>query len=386
MTAGGRSTRSRCSRRSSASTVTSASRASTILRRAAIASARTRSGTRCAPRGGTSPRRTRASRCARHPIRASSSSRSSTTRSAWTTASHTIPPPRARWRATRCAATWPRGRAGRRRTRAAAARISTAAMRDFTPFLWLLKFGALPNLYFLGSTVALATVLPGADARVVIPALIFFTVSIYRCLSPVHYEHYVVFHDSVLSSVFITRLLATFSEVAYIFLLAQVLQKANVDDVGWVNAVAWLMVVQVVVCQVCVWVAILTERFQFYFYEELGWLFMYGANGIVSAVLYQPQASKHGLLILNVVFGVLYAPFQIVNLWKVRAQARAQGDTAAPWTIERLATGLRRSIRVRNRRTDAASWGGVVGAIWMAGYWATLLPLWVYAIVLSAVH
>src|SRR5262249_16927932 len=132
------------------------------------------------------------------------------------------------------------------------------------------------------------------------------------------------------------------------------------------------------------WVAILTERFQLYFYEELGWLFMYGANAIVSAFLYEPPASRHGLLILNVVFGVLYAPFQIVNLWKVRAQAMAQGDTPARWTVERFGRGLGRSIRVKNRRTDAASWGGVVGAIWMAGYWATLLPLWVYAIVLSA--
>src|SRR5262245_50147338 len=265
-------------------------------------------------------------------------------------------------------------------------RASTAAMRgDYTIFLWLLKLGALPNLYFLANTVAIATVLPGADARVIIAALIFFSVSIYRCLSPVHYEHYVVFHDSAVSSVFITRLLATFSEVAYIFLLAQVLQKANVDNVGWVNAVARLMVVQVVVCQACVWVAILTERFQFYFYEELGWLFMYGANSIVSAFLYEPPTGRDCLLILNVVFGVLYAPFQIVNLWKVHAQVKAHGDTGAAWTVDRFATGLRRSIRVKNRRTDAASWGGIVGAIWMAGYWATLLPLWVYAIVLSTV-
>ena len=52
-----------------------------------------------------------------------------------------------------------------------------------------------------------------------------------------------------------------------------------------------------------------------------------------------------------------------------------------PWTLEQFASGLRRSIRVKNPRTDAESWGGIVGLIWMTGYWATLLPLWVYYIV-----
>jgi hypothetical protein len=61
-----------------------------------------------------------------------------------------------------------------------------------------------------------------------------------------------------------------------------VLRHLNVENAGWVNAVAWLMVLQVVACQVCVWVAILTERFEFYFYEELGWLFMIAANAISS--------------------------------------------------------------------------------------------------------
>jgi hypothetical protein len=119
---------------------------------------------------------------------------------------------------------------------------------DYTIFLWLLKLGALPNLYFLVRTAAVK-----ADALIIVPAQIFFAVSIYRCLFPVHYEHYVVFHDSVLSSVFATRLLATFSEVAYLFLLAHVLQLLNVDNVAWVNVIAWWMVLQVMVCQVCVW-------------------------------------------------------------------------------------------------------------------------------------
>src|SRR5262245_57355872 len=117
-----------------------------------------------------------------------------------------------------------------------------AMSADFTIFLWLLKLGALANLYFLVSTTAI-----NADTHIVVPAQLFFAVSAYRCLFPVRYEHYVVLHASVLSSVFVTRVLATFAEVAYIFLLATVLRRLNVEHVGWVNVVAFLMVLQVVI-------------------------------------------------------------------------------------------------------------------------------------------
>jgi len=250
---------------------------------------------------------------------------------------------------------------------------------DFKISLWLLKLGALVNLYFLLRTAAV-----GADPYVVVPAWIFFAVSAYRCLFPVRYEHYVVLHDSRWSSVFATRVFATFAEVAYIFLLAYVLRRINVAHVGWVDGIAWFMVLQVLVCQVCVWLAILTERFELYFYEELGWLFMYAANTMCSAYLYLTVDTLPGqknLLLLNLAFGIPYVPFQLINLAAVRRQAKRQGDSDRAWTLERLALGLRRAIEVKNPRTDAESWGGIVGLIWMTGYWATLLPMWVYYIV-----
>ena len=49
--------------------------------------------------------------------------------------------------------------------------------------------------------------------------------------------------------------------------------------------------------------------------------------------------------------------------------------------LRRLATGVTRSMMVKNPRTDAASWGGFVGMLWMYGYCATLVPLWLYYIV-----
>jgi hypothetical protein len=251
--------------------------------------------------------------------------------------------------------------------------------RDYTVVLWWLKLGAVPNLYFVARTAR-----SDAEASVVVPALLFFAVSAYRCLWPVRYEHHVVLHESVLSSVFTTRALATVAEVAYVSLLASVLLRLNVDDVAWVNGVAWLMVLQIVVCQAYVWLAILGERFQLYFYEELGWLFVYLENALVSAyLLLSADLSAGGALLLqwNLVFAVPYVPFQIANLRAVWAQARRQAAPPAPWTLERLAAGVRRSVRVKNRRTDRDSWGGLVGLIWMTGYWALVLPPWVFAIV-----
>ncbi len=89
-----------------------------------------------------------------------------------------------------------------------------------------MKLGGLINLYFLANTRPLSGVLP---------AQILFAVSAYRCLFPVRYEHNVVFHDSVFSSIFVTRLFATFSEIAYIFLFSYVLRLLNIDHVEWVT-------------------------------------------------------------------------------------------------------------------------------------------------------
>src|SRR5262245_52426141 len=116
-------------------------------------------------------------------------------------------------------------------------------LNDFTIFLWLLKLGALINLYFLVNTFALSSSI--ADAHILIPARILFTVSAYRCLFPVQYKDHVVLHDSLFSSIFLTRLLATFSEVAYIYLLSYVIRLLNIDSAAWINILSWIMVLQV---------------------------------------------------------------------------------------------------------------------------------------------
>ncbi len=253
-------------------------------------------------------------------------------------------------------------------------------MTDYTLYLWLFKLGALVNLYFLVQASAVT-----AGAAVVVPAQVFFAVAAYRCLFPVRYENEVVFHDSVFSSIFATRLLATFAEIGYIYLFAHVLRVIGEHD-PLVGGLAWYMVFQVVVSQVCVWLAILLERFRLYFYEELGWLLIFVANTVASAYLYlsaDVPVPESRLLLLSLVFAAGYLPFQLINLVGLRAQAQRQEESraATPWTLGELRSGLLRSIRRRNRRTDGESWGGVVGLLWMVGYLATLLPWWMFYIV-----
>jgi hypothetical protein len=257
--------------------------------------------------------------------------------------------------------------------------------RDLTIFLWLLKLGALVNLYLLANSfVAPAN---AADLHVLVPARILFAVSAFRCLFPNQYKGNVVFHDTPLSSIFLTRLLATFAEVGFIYLLSHVLRRLNVDRVAWVDALSWLMVVQVIVSQCFVWGAILSGRLALYFWEELGWAILVAANALATLGLY---AGRHELgdtailLQVNLLFAVVYLAWQVPNLRLQAADARQAGETLQPTTAlswQRLGDGLRRSMHERHRTTDAKAWGGLVGLIWMIGYFATLLPVWANQIV-----
>jgi hypothetical protein len=259
--------------------------------------------------------------------------------------------------------------------------------QDFTIFLWLLKLGALVNLYFLANTL----VPPGntVDRHLLVPAQILFAVSAFRCLFPNQYKGNVVLHDTPLSSIFLTRLLATFAELAFIYQLSHVLRLLNVDRLGWVDALSWLMVVQVVISQCFVWGAILTGRLALYFWEELGWAILVAANAIASAGLYPNRGAlgDAGIFIpINLLFGLGYLSWQVANLRLQIADARRAGETLRPathvsWRL--LGEGLRRSIRERNRTTDATAWGGLVGLLWMTGYFATLLPMWANQIVVA---
>jgi hypothetical protein len=256
--------------------------------------------------------------------------------------------------------------------------------RDLTIFLWLLKLGALVNLYFLRQTF----VPPGntVDPHLLVPAQIFFAVSAFRCLFPNQFKGNVVFHDTPLSSIFLTRLLATFAEVGFVYLLSQVLRLVNVGRLTWVDALSWLLVLQVAISQCFVWGAILTGRLALYFWEEFGWAILIAVNAVASAGLWSTRDALGAagvFLRINVLFAIVYLSWQVPNLRLQVADARRAGERLLPATLswKRLGEGLQRSIHERNRTTDATAWGGLVGLTWMAGYFATLLPMWAHQVV-----
>ena len=86
------------------------------------------------------------------------------------------------------------------------------------------------------------------------------------------------------------------------------------------------------------------------------------------------------LIYLNLLFGIVYLPWQLIHLRVLRSDARQRRETVERETgvsRKRLKGGLGRSLRVRNRTSDGKPWGGLVGLTWMTGYWATLIPMWV---------
>lgn len=272
---------------------------------------------------------------------------------------------------------------------AVAAALSAGATRvsgDVTTFLWLLKLGALANVTFFVLTPS--PFAHGVDPWIIVPAQVFFGVSAFRCLFPVRYELHVIFHENSFSSIFWTRVLATFSEVFYIFQFSHVLRLLNAGHVPWVEGASWIMVAAVVISQCFVWSAVLSENFKFYYFEELGWVILFAANTVASLYLdlsTEANGGRQVLLQLSLLYAIGYLPFQIIHLAMLRGEWKASDGShwrAGGATFgDRLASGLRRAVRVKRRHTDLAAWGGVVGIAWMTGYFATVIPIWVFVVV-----
>ena len=140
-------------------------------------------------------------------------------------------------------------------------------MQDFSLFLWLLKLGALLNLYFLANTLVPpgAGPIPGCfPARSCRGVRLSLPVP-----EPVQGQRRLPRHAALLDLP--DPSLATSAEIGFIYLLSAVLRGLNVDRLAWVDALSWWMVVQVVISQGFVWAAILSGRLALYFWEELGW-------------------------------------------------------------------------------------------------------------------
>ena len=114
---------------------------------------------------------------------------------------------------------------------------------------------------------------------------------------------------------------------------------------------------------------------------------IFAANTIASAYLHltvDALGGRETLLQLNLLFGLVYLPWQLIHLRMLRTDARKRDGAGEPntrVTRQLVASHLHRSLHEWNRATDTVSWGGFVGLTWMTAYWATLIPAWVHQVV-----
>ena len=252
---------------------------------------------------------------------------------------------------------------------------------DIKGFLWLLKLGALVNFYFFYQTLFPPLVF--IEREVLVSAQILFIVSGFRCFFPNSYRNNIVLHNSLISSVFLTRFLATFSEIGLVYLFAYLVRLLNYHQVIWINILSWLMVFQVIASQGFVWGAILTKRIKFYFYEELGWALIYTFNAFSSTYLYFTIDDFHGreiLIKLGIWFGLIYLPWQFFHLRSIWL-SQIKGNVEKNINLVMIIDGLKESVHNRNQTTQYDKWGGFIGITWMTGYWVALIPVWVYIII-----
>jgi len=257
--------------------------------------------------------------------------------------------------------------------------------KTYKYFLWSLKLGAILNIYFLLQTVE--TKISSVDPFLLIPAQILFFVSAYRCLFPVGYVKNIVLHDTIFSSIFLTRLLATFVEITYIYMFSYVLRIANTGEFFFLDLLSWLMVIQVTVSQGFVWGAILFQREKYYYFEEFGWAIIFALNTFISFVifLYGNNYEQYKILIqLNLIFGALYLPWQFIHLRSISLRVfknKILNSEVVKISFKLFSTGLKKSIFYREQTSEPNAWSGLVGLTWMLNYWATLIPVWLYFIV-----
>ena len=226
-----------------------------------------------------------------------------------------------------------------------------------------------------------------------LPAQIFCIVNGFRCLFPNRYNGNIVLHDTPLSSIFLTRTLATAAEIAWISQLAWFVTELRTSSNGLVldllgstvaitlfDVAAWSMVALCVAAQICVWLSLLLDTVGLMWYEEALWAGIFVLNTILNAILLASGASSFASgnrgdsVIISLLYAVPYLIFQIVFHLPDLVR-HGESSVLSLLTSDQLRRGVAKAMHVRNQTSLVSAWGGTVGLIWMTAYWV-LLPIW----------
>ena len=75
------------------------------------------------------------------------------------------------------------------------------------------------------------------------------------------------------------------------------------------------------------------------------------------------------LVVTSLVFGALYLPWQLLFHLPYILSLDDPPLTPAQLNIANVIMGVRRAVGYRKQSRKLKDWGGVVGVVWMFGYW-----------------
>ncbi|KAL5246948.1 hypothetical protein ACHWQZ_G018974 [Mnemiopsis leidyi] len=236
--------------------------------------------------------------------------------------------------------------------------------------MWL---GVIPNIYLLYSLLHLPSNTINTCVR------IFIGVNTFRCVFPNRYNNNIVLRDTIFSSIFLTRLLATFSEMSWLIILSEVARDLNSTTVEspTIDLLADILPPICALAQCFVWSSIILHTDSLMFYEEFSWFLLFVINTGINTIFF--LHGNHSILVsLSLLHGALYLPWQTLHL-KYILSLDDPALSLSHVTCSRIQAGLRRALWYRKRSVARVDWGGWIGESWMFCYWV-VMPVWLAAI------
>jgi hypothetical protein len=161
---------------------------------------------------------------------------------------------------------------------------------------------------------------PDVPCDILFTAQVFIAVAAFRCTFPNRYNECVVLHDTWLSSIWMTRFIATFSEVFWLYQLSYLNRDLNAirgnGALVWIDMASLLMVFLCCFAQCCVWASFIFETDILMWYEEFNWALMFVLNTAVNLTFFLTgdvygSDPRWQCVWLSLLFGAIFLPFQI---------------------------------------------------------------------------
>ena len=152
---------------------------------------------------------------------------------------------------------------------------------------------------------------------------------------------------------------------------------------SFIEVLCWAMVVFCFLGQCFCWISIIYRTNGYFWHEEFCWAVLMGINMVLSIYLFLNDVVDEKIssgeisprintgLKISLWFSLFYMPFQCIFHVPMLKDPTPTLDTSFKNTI----FGIKRALFYRQKTNDTKAWGGVVGALWMVGYFV-IMPIW----------